>query len=101
MHVPLIIDHTSRPDLLLHNSPTTVRFCQICGKFSHTTIDCFHHFDCSYQGRFSPQDLTAMVVETNATFDHQVWYMDKGANPILHQMQLISLISSPFVNQKL
>ena len=54
--------------------------CQICGKFGHTAIDCFHHFDYSYQGRFPPQDLVAMVVETNATFDHQVWYMDSGAN---------------------
>ncbi|KAL6314116.1 hypothetical protein AAG906_011854 [Vitis piasezkii] len=31
-------------------------------------------------GRFPPQDLAAMVAETNATFDHQVWYMDSGAN---------------------
>ncbi|KAJ0092460.1 hypothetical protein Patl1_27129 [Pistacia atlantica] len=31
-------------------------------------------------GRFPPQDLAAMVVETNATFDNQVWYMDSGAN---------------------
>ena len=54
--------------------------CQICGKFDHTAIDFFHHFDYSYQGRFPPQDLVTMVVETNATFDHQVWYMDSGAN---------------------
>ncbi|RVW78438.1 hypothetical protein CK203_051433 [Vitis vinifera] len=27
-------------------------------------------------GRFPPQDLVAMVVETNATFDHQVWCLD-------------------------
>ena len=54
--------------------------CQIYGKSGHTAIDCFHHFDYSYQGRFPPQDLVTMVVETNATFDHQVWYMDSGAN---------------------
>ena len=54
--------------------------CQICGKIGHTAIDCFHRFDYSYQGRFPPQDLAAMVAEDNATLDHQVWYMDSGAN---------------------
>ncbi|KAJ0113603.1 hypothetical protein Patl1_02880 [Pistacia atlantica] len=31
-------------------------------------------------GRFPPQDLATIVAETNATFDHQVWYMDICAN---------------------
>ncbi|WJZ98369.1 hypothetical protein VitviT2T_016897 [Vitis vinifera] len=66
----------STPPQLPNNRPV----CQICGKSGHTAIDCFHRFDYSYQGRFPPQDLAAMVAETNATFDHQVWYMDSGAN---------------------
>jgi hypothetical protein len=59
--------------------PNNRLVCQICGKTRHTAIDCLHRFDYSYQGRF-PQDLTAMVAETNATFDHQIWYMDSCAN---------------------
>ncbi|RVW93117.1 Retrovirus-related Pol polyprotein from transposon RE2 [Vitis vinifera] len=66
----------STPPQLPNNRPV----CQICGKSGHTAIDCFHRFDYSYQGRFPLQDLAAMVAETNATFDHQVWYMDSGAN---------------------
>ena len=60
--------------------PKNRPICQICGKSSHTAIDCFRRFDYSYQGHFPPQDLVAMVAETNATFDHQVWYMDNSVN---------------------
>jgi hypothetical protein len=66
----------STPPQLSSNGPV----CQICGKIGHSVIDCFHHFDYSYQGRFPPQDLATMVAEANATLDHQVWYMDSGAN---------------------
>jgi hypothetical protein len=50
--------------------PNNHLVCQICGKTGHTAIDCFHHFDYSYEGRFPPQDLAAMVAKTNAIFDH-------------------------------
>ena len=74
--------------------------CQICGKFGHTAIDCFHHFDYSYQGRFPPQDLVAMVVETNATFDHQVWYMDSGANAHINSNATNLTHQQPFRESK-
>jgi len=79
-----VISSTSRPHQqtrsptlqLSSNHPV----CQICGKIGHTAIDCFHHFDYSYQGRFPPQDLAAMMAKDNATLDHQVWYMNSGVN---------------------
>lgn len=67
-------------DPLLSEFKTNSTVCQICGKSGHTAIDCYHRLDYSYQGRYRPQDLAAMVTESNATYDHQVWYMDSGAN---------------------
>jgi len=43
--------------------------CQICGKTSHQALDCFHMMDYSYQGRHSPNQLAAMVAQTNHTLE--------------------------------
>ena len=54
-----------RPHNITHNRPTnrsslsaphrpphfpTRPQCQLCGKFGHTVVKCYHHFDISYQG---------------------------------------------------
>ncbi|RVW66115.1 hypothetical protein CK203_007505 [Vitis vinifera] len=54
--------------------------CQICGKTGHTALDCYHRFDYSYQDRHPPAELAAMVAESNAAYEHQVWYADSGTN---------------------
>ncbi|KAF5447742.1 hypothetical protein F2P56_033269 [Juglans regia] len=61
-------------------SNTSRPSCQICGKTSHTAIDCFHRMDYSYQGRHPPSQLAAMVAHTNQTLEEQPWYADSGAN---------------------
>lgn len=43
-------------------------------------MNCYHRFDFAYQGRHPPSELAALVAESNAQFEHQVWYVDSGAN---------------------
>lgn len=53
---------------------------QICGRIGHIFLDCYHRFDFSYQGCHPPIKLTAMIAESNAQFEHQVWYANNGVN---------------------
>ncbi|RVW85694.1 hypothetical protein CK203_033446 [Vitis vinifera] len=76
---PLIIDH-SRPDLLLHNSPTIAQFVKFVGRFRLKILQ-------QWWLRLMPH----LIIK------YGTWIA--VLMPILHQMQLISLISSPFVNQ--
>jgi hypothetical protein len=41
--------------------------CQICGKLSHSALDCFHRMDHSYQGRHPLAQLAAMIAQTPLT----------------------------------
>jgi transposase InsO family protein len=61
-------------------SPSTRAPCQICGKTSHTALDCFHMMDYAYQGRHPPAQLSAMMAHMNNTFEEQEWLADSGAN---------------------
>ena len=60
--------------------PANRPICQICEKTGHMALDCYHRFDFLYQGRHPPAELAAMVVESNAANEHQVWYADSVAN---------------------
>jgi hypothetical protein len=53
--------------------------CQICGKLSHSALDCFHRMDHSYQGRHPPAQLAAMIAQTSSHED-DTWFADSGAN---------------------
>lgn len=53
-------------------------------------------FDYSYQGRYPPQDLVAMVVDTNAKYDNQMWFMDSGGNEHITSNASILTTQQPF-----
>jgi hypothetical protein len=62
--------------------------CQICGKFNHIVLDCYHRMNYAYQGRHPPPQLQAMVAHHHADIDSHEWLVDsgtcwttKGANP--------------------
>jgi len=54
--------------------------CQICGKFNHTALDCYHRMDYAYQGRLPSPQLQAMVAHHHAEIDSHEWLADSGAN---------------------
>jgi transposase InsO family protein len=71
--------------------------CQICGKTSHSALDCFHRMDYAYQGRHPPPQLDAMVAQTNSTFEEQPWFADNSANAhITRDMENLSIQPQPF-----
>ncbi|WJZ97436.1 hypothetical protein VitviT2T_016040 [Vitis vinifera] len=45
--------------------------CQICGKFGHTAIDCFHHFDYSYQAKELAENTTSRRTNPTAVVPSQ------------------------------
>jgi transposase InsO family protein len=71
--------------------------CQICGKTSHSALDCFHRMDYAYQGRHPPPQLAAMVAQTNSTFEEKPWFADSGANAhITRDLENLSIQPQPF-----
>ncbi|TXG58689.1 hypothetical protein EZV62_016518 [Acer yangbiense] len=54
--------------------------CQICGRFGHTAINCYHRMDHAYEGHVPTKKLAAMVASTIVNKDDQVWYTDSGAS---------------------
>ena len=56
--------------------------CQICGKMGHTTIDCYHRMDFSFQGKNPPAKLAAMTIASNTaiTGSSNPWLTDLGAS---------------------
>jgi hypothetical protein len=70
--------------------------CQICGKTSHSAIDCYHRMDYAFQGRNPPTQLAAMVAHTNSAYEEQQWLADSGANAhITNQIENLQ-IQQPF-----
>jgi hypothetical protein len=67
----------TRPPHNNHHNPLPT--CQICGKHNHTALDCYHRMDYTYQGRYLPSQLTAMIAH-NTDFDNHDWLADSGAN---------------------
>ncbi|KAJ8620324.1 hypothetical protein MRB53_028853 [Persea americana] len=67
--------------------------CQICNRSGHTTLDCFHQMDCSYQVRQPPSQLAAMTASYNPA-PYQNYYADYGAtNHITNDLQNLSVHS--------
>ena len=106
-HVPF--SHT-RPHNRPHNRPAN-RFsssaphrpphlptrpqCQLCGKFGHTVVKCYHRFDITYQGTSgvsSSQDSSPLQAMLAAAPNHQdSWFFDTGATHHLsHSAQTLS-----------
>jgi histone deacetylase 1/2 len=81
---PQLQQSSSHPNKGNHFPPTTRTndrpTCQICDKRGHIALDCYHHFDFSYQGRLPPADLAAIAAESHSSYDQNVWYADSGAN---------------------
>jgi len=54
--------------------------CQICGKFGHLAVDCYHRMDYAYQGKHLPAKLAAMATASNAYLTQgQPWLVDSAA----------------------
>ena len=51
--------------------------CQVCGKYGHIAINCYHRFDQTYQPSMN-NHLVAMVA-TSSTVRDRGWYMNTGA----------------------
>jgi hypothetical protein len=70
----------SRQRPMLNNHQGLPAPCQICGKFNHSALDCYHMMDYAYQGRHPPPQLAAMIAHNNAEFESHEWLADSGAN---------------------
>lgn len=70
------------------------RFCQICKRFGHEALDCFHRMDYSYQGHHPPAQLSAMAANYNTgnnASDSSVWLADSGCNAhVAHDASLLT-----------
>ncbi|KAJ9691425.1 hypothetical protein PVL29_013564 [Vitis rotundifolia] len=69
--------------------------CQLCGKFGHIVVKCYHRFDITYQGTngVSPsQDSSPLQAMLATAPDHQdSWFFDTGATHHLsHSSQTLS-----------
>ncbi|RVW68591.1 hypothetical protein CK203_063981 [Vitis vinifera] len=49
--------------------------------------------------RHPPTELAAMVAESNATYEHQVWYADSGANAHITSEAKTLTLQQPFTGQ--
>lgn len=76
----------------LQNSSTRP-CCQICNRTGHTTFDCYHRMDFSYQGS-PPSQLAAMTTSFSPEAD-QTWYADSGATShMTNDLQNLSIHSN-------
>ncbi|RVW64436.1 Retrovirus-related Pol polyprotein from transposon RE1 [Vitis vinifera] len=82
-----------------HNKPhhlSTRPQCQLCGKFGHTAIKCYHRFDINYQGNNGVPLAQAPFSHAMlaAAPDHQdSWFFDTGATHHLsHSAQTLSCV---------
>ncbi|RVW59875.1 Retrovirus-related Pol polyprotein from transposon RE1 [Vitis vinifera] len=70
--------------------------CQLCGKFGHTVVRCYHRFDINFQG-YNPNMDTVQTNKPNAknqvqammaspsTISDEAWFFDTGATHHLSQ----------------
>ena len=75
--------------------------CQLCGKFGHTTMKCYHRFDITYQdnnGASSSRDSSQFQAMLAAALEHQdSWFFDTGAtHHLTHSAQTLSHVQSYF-----
>jgi len=72
--------------------------CQICGKLSHSALDCYHRMDHAFQGRHPPHQLHAMAA--HSPFVDQEWFADSAANAhITHDLNNLQ-VQQPFQHPK-
>ena len=69
--------------------------CQLCGKFGHTVMKCYHHFDITYQdnnGASSSRDSSQFQAMLVAAPEHQdSWFFDIGdTHHLTHSAQTLS-----------
>lgn len=70
--------------------------CQVCGKTSHTTINCWHRFYQSFQGQQQHQQPSAYTAFPNQT-NNDVWYVDTGAtHHITNDAQNLTMHVEPY-----
>ena len=73
--------------------------CQLCGKFGHTVIKCYHRFDINYQGNNGVPLAQAPFSHAMlaAAPDHQdSWFFDTGATHHLSHFAQTLLCSAIF-----
>ena len=69
--------------------------CQLCGKFGHTAMKCYHRFDITYQdnnGASSSRDSSQFQAMLVAAPEHQdSWFFDIGdTHHLTHSAQTLS-----------
>jgi len=74
--------------------------CQICGKFYHQALDCFHRMDHAFQGRHPSAQLSVMVATSNSETANDPWYADNATNQhITANLEQLSL-QQPYLGSK-
>lgn len=64
--------------------------CQVCNKFGHSTLNCYHHFDHAYQV-LSKSHMAVVIAQPSAVGDSN-WYPDSGATyHLTNDMQNIAV----------
>ncbi|OMO79651.1 hypothetical protein CCACVL1_13538 [Corchorus capsularis] len=53
--------------------------CQVCSKFGHSALDCFHRFDHGYQSTQTTNSSALMASSSTVTQDDD-WYPNSGAS---------------------
>ncbi|CAL2225177.1 unnamed protein product [Prunus armeniaca] len=62
------------------STPTSSVQCQICWKFRHSAIQCYHRGNFSYQSKPPSTNLSAMHANFSSSSPHeQFWVVDTGA----------------------
>ncbi|CAL2258842.1 unnamed protein product [Prunus armeniaca] len=65
---------------ILGSGPNSSVQCQICWKYGHTPIQCYHRGNFSYQGKPPSSNLTAMHANCSpSSSNEQFWVVDTGA----------------------
>jgi hypothetical protein len=68
--------------------------CQICQKWRHIALRCYHRFDISYTGTAaSTQPHQALVAEPTSSSPSQKWFLDSDA--IAHVTLDVNCLLSP------
>lgn len=75
-----------------HQNNQFTRPCsQICNRIGHTTLDCYHRMDYSFQGKNPPEKLVVMATSYNPVGE-QTWFVDSGAtNHITNDLRNLSI----------
>lgn len=93
----------TKPDLPTSSNRVV---CQICHRFGHTALDCYHRMNQDYRCRHSPAHLAALAANCTAKASpnppstptgSQIWLSDSGCNVHLTP-DLAKIVVSPDYN---